>query len=152
MRKPILGHEDDIDLLWETVENVQALRPFDLVSHVILPDHIHWLIRVDNFESNYSSVLHSFKRNFTVNYKKFHSITSSFSVWQKRFWDHVIRDEYDLNRHLDYIHWNPVKHGLVTHPEDWPHSSFLEWFERGFYPVRWGWENQPENIREMNFE
>jgi putative transposase len=109
-------------------------------------------MRVDNSKGHFSTVMHSLKRNFTMNYKKFHSISSSFTVWQKRFWDHVIRDEYDLNRHLDYIHWNPVKHGFVDHPEDWPQSSFLDWLERGYYPENWGWEHEPKNIEGMNFE
>jgi putative transposase len=151
-RKPLLGPKEDIDLLWETINWVQIIHPFELEAQVILPDHAHLLMRVDNSKGHFSTVMHSLKRNFTMNYKKFHSISSSFTVWQKRFWDHVIRDEYDLNRHLDYIHWNPVKHGFVDHPEDWPQSSFLDWLERGYYPENWGWEHEPKNIEGMNFE
>jgi putative transposase len=66
-------------------------------------------------------------------------IDGHLRFWQKRFWDHIIRDEEDLAQHLDYIHYNPVKHGLVTRPEEWQHSSFIAWQERGAYPEQWGW-------------
>ena len=59
-------------------------------------------------------------------------------IWQRRFWDHVIRDELDFERHLDYIHYNPVKHGYVQCPCDWPYSSFQRWVERGVYESNWG--------------
>lgn len=69
--------------------------------------------------------------------------------WQKRFWDHIIRDECDFERHLDYIHYNPVKHGLVTKPEDWPHTSFTSWQQKGVYPERWGW-SLPQSLNDYN--
>jgi putative transposase len=59
-------------------------------------------------------------------------------LWQKRFWEHTIRDVSDFEHHLDYIHYNPVKHSLVSNPAHWPHSSFLAWQQRGAYPVGWG--------------
>src|SRR5581483_1079711 len=75
------------------------------------------------------------------------------NVWQRRFWEHTIRDEDDLKAHLDYIHYNPVKHGLVTCPHAWRYSSFLRWVERGEYEIGWGCRcagNVPSvlNIRE----
>lgn len=60
------------------------------------------------------------------------------AVWQKRFWEHQIRDEEDFNKHLDYIHYNPVKHGLVSRVRDWPFSSFHRYVDRGLYPLDWG--------------
>ena len=59
-------------------------------------------------------------------------------VWQYRFWDHIIRDQIDLNKHIDYIHYNPVRHGLTTSPFDWKESSFDEYYKRGLYPDDWG--------------
>jgi len=59
-------------------------------------------------------------------------------VWQKRYWEHLIRDEEDFRRHVDYIHYNPVKHGLADRPIDWKYSSFDKWIERGDYPPDWG--------------
>ena len=59
-------------------------------------------------------------------------------VWQRRFWEHTIGDEADLEKHLDYIHYNPVKHGLVSCPHKWEYSSFRKWLERGNYEANWG--------------
>jgi len=59
-------------------------------------------------------------------------------IWQRRFWEHCIRDEEDYARHVDYIHWNPVKHGYVQRVADWPHSSFHRFVEKGIYPLDWG--------------
>jgi len=72
-------------------------------------------------------------------------------LWQRRFWDHIIRDEDDLKMHVDYIHYNPVKHGLVARPEDYPYSSYRYWFERGYYEEEWG-HSEPENLKGMDFE
>ena len=122
-RRHHLGPMKSIELFWETIMKVQEIHPFEILAYTILPDHFHWLIRVDNREGDYSIVMHRLKRNFSVNYKKLHSISTSFTVWQKRFWDHVIRDENDFGKHLNYIHWNPIKHRFVARPEDWEHSS-----------------------------
>ncbi len=59
-------------------------------------------------------------------------------IWQNRFWEHLVRDEEDYRRHLDYIHINPVKHGLAARPEDWPHSSFGHYRDKGWYEPGWG--------------
>jgi putative transposase len=92
------------------------------------------------------------KRNYTLNYKEAHGISTSFSLWQDRFWDHVIRDEDDLNNHFDYIHWNPVKHGLVPRPENWAESTFVHWRDRGYYDLNWGHAGEPPNIEDMHLE
>ena len=65
------------------------------------------------------------------------------AVWQRRYWEHMIRDEGDFQAHLDYIHINPVKHGIVPAARDWPHSTFLAWVERGAYELWWGSEEMP---------
>ena len=72
-------------------------------------------------------------------------------MWQRRFWDHSIRNPEDLERHLDYIHYNPVKHGLVAKPEVWSQSSFLAWKEHGAYPDQWGW-SVPESLDRWDAE
>ncbi len=66
-------------------------------------------------------------------------------IWQRRYWEHLIRDENDLRRHFDYIHYNPVKHGLVNNPKDWQHSSFIKCVKQGLYANDWG-DTAPENI------
>ena len=60
------------------------------------------------------------------------------TIWQRRFWEHQVRDDEDLHKHLDYIHLNPVKHGLVTNPADWPYSTFYRYVKQSLYPVNWG--------------
>ena len=113
---------------------------------------IHFILAMDDERMNFSQVIHSLKRNFTLNYKKHHTISTSLKLWQSRFWDHVIQDEKDLGNHIDYIHWNPVKHGFTFKPEDWPHSSYNQWVNSGYYPNNWGWEAEPESIKDMEFE
>jgi len=151
-RAPYLQADYDIDLFWDTLRRVQTIHPFRLLAYVILPDHFHCLMRVEDKSSNFSIVVHSIKRNYTLNFKRAHGITSSFVLWQARFWDHIIRDEDDLNRHFDYIHWNPVKHGHAKEPSNWSHSSYAHWREKGFYDPAWGAAGEPLLIKGMSFE
>ena len=149
-REPIFKHEQHMELLRSTLRRVKQLHPFMMLGYVFLPDHFHLLIRPTG-ESNFSQIMHSFKPNFTKAYKQAIGVTGSMKFWQKRFYDHIIRDEVDLHHHLDYIHYNPVKHGLVTRPEDWPHSSFLVWKDKGAYSDRWGW-HLPQTIEKMQLK
>lgn len=137
-RQPIFAQEQHLDLLRATLHEVQKLHPFLMLAYVFLPDHFHLLIRLRDGVT-FSDVMHSLKPNFTKEYKIASGITGSMRFWQKRFWDHVIRDEMDFEHHMHYIHYNPVRHGLVQRPEDWPHSSLHTLQERGVYPPRWGW-------------
>ena len=151
-RTPYLESAEDVELFWNTMRSVQEVHPFHLLAYVILPDHFHWLMQVEDEDGNFSKVLHSIKRNYTLNFKKANNIRTSFSVWQKRFWDHVIRDERDLNNHFDYIHWNPVKHGYLQRPEDWAQSTYLFWLEHEYYELGWGHNGEPANIVGMECE
>ncbi|NLW72878.1 MAG: transposase [Chloroflexi bacterium] len=132
-RLPVFENPQNIDLFWSTLAVVRKYYPFNMLAYVILPDHFHWLIQLPPDQPNFSHLIHSFKRNFTLNYKKDRQISEPVKIWQNRFWDHVIRDEEDLHQHLDYIHWNPVKHALVDMPTKWQHSSVGEWVARGLY-------------------
>ncbi len=151
-RIPILHIEGNLSLYWDTLKNVRLLYPFHLLAYVILPDHFHWLMQIDDHTGNFSKVLHSFKRNFSRNYLKEHSEYSNHQIWQARFWDHIIRDEKDLSRHFDYIHWNPVKHGYVQTPDEWLPSSFGFWKQKGIYSYEWGSQIEPSDIAGMDFE
>lgn len=141
-RIPVFSNETHLELLQSTLRCVKILHPFSMLGYAFLPDHFHLLIKPTG-SSTFSQIMHSVKPNFTKAYKQAIGFTGSKKFWQKRFWEHTIRDEADFGRHLDYIHYNPVKHGLVTKPEDWPHSSFRAWWERGAYPDRWGWSLPP---------
>jgi len=142
----------NIDLFWSTFEAVKAIYPFDMLAYVILPDHFHWLIQPPPNQPNFSRIIHSFKRNFTLNYKHERQITEPVKIWQSRFWDHIIRDEEDFHQHLDYIHWNPVKHSLVNSPTLWRHSSIGEWIGKGFYDGEIELNQIPKTITHIEYE
>lgn len=151
-RFPYLKSKKDVDLFFETLARADEFYRFELLAYVVLPDHFHWLMKVDDSSGNFSKVMHSIKRNFTLNYKKAHHVHTPLNIWQSRFWDHVIRDTVDLEIHIDYIHWNPVKHGYAYRPERWPYSTYQEWMDRGYYMPSWGCSAEPENLTGMDFE
>ena len=127
-REPVFRDERAIALLRETLRRVKDLHPFTMLGYVFLPEHFHLLIKPSG-ESTFSDIMHSLKPNFSKEYKKIlgFSASQSLKFWQKRFWEHVIRDDRDLENHLHYIHLNPVKHGYVKNPRDWEYSSYAEW-------------------------
>jgi len=142
----------DVRIFFDTLERVKDIYPFNLFAYVLLPDHFHWIMRTEDPDGNFSKPMHSIKRNFTINYKKQHKIFGSTRIWQERFWDHVIRNEQDLEHHFDYIHWNPVKHGYVTNPYEWDNSSYRFWYEKGQYESDWGVIKPPESILHLDLE
>ena len=145
-REPIFKDENHIKLLLEVLRKVKEIHPFTMLGYVFLSDHFHLLIQL-TAEHNFSQIMQSLKPNFTKEYKKRlgFSTSDSMKFWQKRFWDHVIRNEHDLENHLHYIHYNPVKHGYVSDPSAWKHSSYHEWTKRGLYPVPLEW-NEPKDV------
>lgn len=149
-RQPLFERIEWQELLFETMRKVRPIHPFHLIAYTIMPDHLHWLMWTPE-NGSFSQVMHSIKRNFTLNYKSALELASPLKLWQDRFWDHVIRNEDDLWHHFDYIHYNPVKHGLTTKPEDWTCSSYQFWIERGYYDIDWG-HVEPEHIKNMGFE
>jgi putative transposase len=149
-RTPVFGDADHVRLLRDVLRQVKAFHPFAMLAYVFLPDHFHLLLR-PTATGNFSAIMHSLKRNFTQLYKECHGIAGPLQFWQKGFWDHVIRDEDDLARHLDYIHYNPARHGLAARPEDWPDSSYPVWQARNVYPPCWGW-SLPETLAGHTWE
>jgi putative transposase len=103
------------------------------LAWVVLPDHFHVLLHPS--PQTIPEVLQRFKLRFS---RQFFKENSKSQLWQNRFWDHVIRDERDLSRHLDYIHSNPVHHGLATDPFECKYSSLGEWYQKGVYQRDWG--------------
>ncbi len=137
LRRPIFSDETALNLFLATLHNVKALHPFNMRACVFFPDHFHVLL-CPELPTTPSDIMHSLKSYFTRTYHA--SLDNQTAVWQRRFWDHIIRSQEDLNRHVDYIHYNPVRHGYVAAPELWPHSSYREWQRRGFYEADWGHE------------
>ncbi len=123
----------DIDLFWDCwKQDVPE-------AWVILPDHFHVVIKIK--DENISKIMHRFKITFSRRFRDKHN---AGRVWQNRFWDHIIRDQEDMNRHIDYIHFNPVKHGLLNDPFEYKYSSLMEYFSKGHYSRDWGVIDKPD--------
>lgn len=134
---------DRIGLLRAAFGAVRERHPFRMNAVVILPDHLHCIMTLPEGDADFSTRWNLIKGNFFRAIEKGERISPSRAkrgerwIWQRRFWEHLIRDQDDFNRHADYIHWNPVKHGWVRRVADWPHSSFHGCVRRGIYPLNW---------------
>jgi putative transposase len=126
----------------------QARWPFRIEAIVLLPDHLHTVWSLPSGDTRYSLRWAWIKKEFTKSWVAEGGAEQSVSdsrlrnrrkgVWQRRFWEHSLEDEDDLERHVDYIHYNPVKHGLVNAAWEWPYSSFHRFVKLGTYPRDWG--------------
>ena len=145
-RRPLFAVPDNAALLKSALRYVMARRPFTIDAFVMLPDHLHcmWTLPPGDadFATRWMLVKSHFSRQCSASYKTPPSAArrakGEQTVWQRRYWEHQIRDEADFAAHCDYIHYNPVKHGLVARPADWVHSSFARFVKRGIYPADWG--------------
>jgi len=145
-RQPILHLPENIHLLRQSFHYVKQRHPFEIDAIVILPDHIHclWTMppEVSNFSIRWQLIKSYFSHRCPSKYRQQPSASrlkkQEQAIWQRRFWEHKIRDEKDFANHVDYIHYNPVKHGLVTVPGDWVHSSFHKFIKSGDYSSNWG--------------
>ena len=145
-RRPILTGPDAVDLLRNAFRYTMNQMPFEVVASVILPDHLHCMWTLPPESSDFSTRWRLIKSHFTRHWCPKDTVSENVSriqkgekdVWQRRFWEHLIRDELDLIRLVEYIHYNPVKHGLVTSPVDWEYSSFRRYVRDGIYPSDWG--------------
>lgn len=132
-----------IDSLRAAFEMVRVRYPFRMDAVVILPEHLHCIMTLPEGDADFSTRWNLIKSNFSRTVEKGERISPSRAkrgergIWQRRFWEHLIRDQEDFNRHADYIHWNPVKHGWVRRVADWPHSSFHKYVQGGIYPLDW---------------
>lgn len=133
-----------VDRLRRIYRTVQERTPFETIAICILPDHLHamWSLPPGDadFPLRWSLIKSGFTRGLPAEARRTASKVAKRErgLWQRRYWEHVIRDDADLARHVDYIHFNPVKHGLVSRARDWPHSSFHRYVERGKLPADWG--------------
>ncbi len=135
---------DRFDDLRQAIRHVKARWPFRMDAMVVLPEHLHaiWTLPPDDkdFGVRWGLIKSRFSRAIpTGEWVRDSRISrGERGIWQRRFWEHQIRDEADLAAHLDYIHYNPVKHGLVARVRDWPHSTFHRYVEQGWYGIDWG--------------
>jgi putative transposase len=149
-RLPILTMDDVRPLLHSAWMDVHTRFPFTTIAVCLLPDHLHCIWSLPEGDANYSVRWKEIKRLFTKGYlsqigpgetrNASRLKRGEAAVWQRRFWEHTIRDQDDLHRHMDYIHYNPVKHGLVKRVVDWPWSSFHRCVIKGYYEIGWGEE------------
>jgi len=138
-RRPILV-PSNIELLRGIVARVQVSLPFQIDGWVVLPDHMHAIWRLPEHDFGYSKRWGRIKAAFSKESRlsTCNAIGDYAHVWQPRFWEHLIRDESDWRRQMDYLHFNPVKHGLVGQVREWPFSSFHRLVRQGFYDRDWG--------------
>jgi putative transposase len=133
----------EVDRLRRAYRTIHERRPFETIAICILPDQIHalWALPEDDpdFSTRWNLIKSGFSRGLEARPRS-QSKTSrrEKGIWQRRYWEHAIRDDADLERHVDYIHFNPVKHGHVARVADWPHTSFHRFVERGLLPADWG--------------
>jgi len=137
---------DEIVELRASWADVRRSHPFETVAAVVLPEHMHFIWRLPAEDADFTTRIRLLKSGFTRRLAAKWKATGrkgERDIWQRRFWEHAIRDDNDLERHVSYIHFNPVKHGLVADPDDWPHSTWLDWKKDYGRPI----EIPPENWR-----
>jgi putative transposase len=147
-RMPIFGAPENVALLPRVIQRVKQEQPFDFPAAVILPDHVHFLWSLPRGDTSYSRRIGAMKVLFTrvprgrgalpIDVCASRRKHRESDVWHRRFWEHTIEGEDDFERHLNYIHHNPVKHALAACPHLWPYSSFRRWVRNGLYPEDWG--------------
>ena len=136
----------NIDTLRQAFITVKNKHPFYIDAIVILPEHLHMMCTLPQDDANFSKRIKLIKYYFSYRLAKTEPISKSRlrkgerGIWQRRFWEHCIRDARDFRNHVDYIHMNPVKHGLVHHVKDWPYSSFHRYVDQGVLPKDWSGE------------
>ncbi len=134
---------DKIILFKESVQTVKARHPFRIKAYVILPEHLHMIWELPTGDTNYSQRWKEIKALFSksVHRSGFElpkTKHNEYCLWQRRFWEHTIKDSLDFENHVNYIHYNPIKHGFVDSLHDWPHSSFHHYVFRSQLSENWG--------------
>lgn len=160
-RNPILIN--NIEYLREGFKKSKEKYNFEILAMVVLQDHFHMILNLEKI-ADYPKIIAEIKQYFSKSIdKKFLKriekyITPSMvkrnesGVWQRRYYEHTIRNEKDLNIHLDYIHYNPVKHSLVKNVKDWEFSSFHKYVKRGNYEPNWGSSEDIKTIVKYDLE
>jgi putative transposase len=134
---------EHIDELRKAFRETRRDHPFTIDAMVILPNHLHTIRTMPEGDANFATRWRLIKSAFSRSLPTGERISDSRvakgegGIWQRRYWEHTIRDESDFARHIDYVHINPVKHGYVTRVSDWPYSSFHRMVKLGVYPEDW---------------
>ena len=134
----------NVDLLRDAIHAVWRTHPFDIHAWVVLPDHLHCVIRLPENDADFALRWRLIKARFSRELPSIEFRSRSRErrgergIWQRRYWEHLIRDEEDYRAHMDYVHMNPMKHGLVERVVDWPYSTFHRLVAEGVYSEDWG--------------
>ena len=137
-----------IELLRAAVKSVRQRHPFKIHGWVVLPEHLHCVIELPPEDADYATRWRLIKMKFskalpcTERLSTVRSRRGERGIWQRRYWEHLIRNERDYRAHMDYVHINPVKHGLVNRVAGWPHSTFHRLVAEGIYPANWAGGNE----------
>ena len=147
-RQAILCDAPIREALRNAIATTRAKRPFTIDAWVLLPDHLHTIWTLPPGDADFATRWAVIKRQVSVtcanNYRRGDWIGPSkqkhreSTLWQRGYWERQIRDEKDFERHMDYIHFNPVKHGLCKQVSEWPYSTFHRYVEQEVYPINWG--------------
>ena len=147
-RQPLLTLAESRAILRSMIRETRQKHPFAIDAWVLLPEHLHCIWTLPPGDTDYSTRWGIIKGGFSKQARKLFRrpewINRSkakhreSTIWQRRFWEHEIRDQDDFNRHFDYIHWNPVKHRHVARAVDWPYSTFHQYVAQGVYLANWG--------------
>jgi putative transposase len=147
-RRKLFETEASVRLLSDVMRAVRGTAPFHTIAMVVLPDHLHCIWSLPRLDADYPTRWKRIKRDFTVRYLGTGGNDDDLpgnrrsrgerGLWQRRFWEHVVEDETELERLCDYIHYNPVKHGHAASPQEWPWSTFAQFVARGQYDREWG--------------
>jgi len=146
-RQSILCNPDIRDALRAAIHITRSKHPFKIDAWVLLPYHLHCIWTLPPGDADFANRWGIIKRKVSIAcrnaYRKSIWLNNSkqkhreSTIWQRRYWEHQIRDQYDYNLHMDYIHYNPVKHGLCNHAFQWPYSTFHRYTTEGTYPADW---------------
>ena len=149
-RQTILCNPPIRTALRNAIKTTQSKHPFTIDAWVLLPDHLHCIWTLPENDSDYAKrwriIKQKVSRACSQEYKNENWITESkkkhreSTIWQRRYWEHQIRDQEDYNHHIDYIHYNPVKHQLCTSPVHWPYSTLHRYIQKGIYTHDWAAE------------
>ena len=148
-RRKFFNDENNVEILRQAFRSVKAKRPFNIEAIVIMPDHLHciWTLPPDDadFSTRWRLIKTWFSKHCPANIREKPGSARQHkkqqAVWQHRFWEHSLRDEKDFTQHVEYIHYNPVRHGYADAPGKWPFSSFHRYVQTGIYPADWGSES-----------
>ena len=161
-RQPLFRDGARVEQLRRAIAKVKTETPFEIVAAVVLPDHLHFIWKLPSGDANFSRRVSRLKVLFTRSLFGTGASARADSesrrkhresdLWQRRFWEHAIRNETDLEECLNYIHYNPVKHGLVSCPHQWEYSSFHKWVKRGQYPIDWACTCQSQPSPHLEFK